>query len=371
MVPQILILFFLINFFASCTIEAKINTNYREYHSRINKAEELIFLKKDVDSALFIYSEVFKDYDFVFVQDCVIAAQIALVFKKDLLVLEFLNKGFENGLKISNLPKYRDIENGETKYLNIFENFLSLNENEKLLKKYYEIERQKYLQRINAKLLDKIIKRYAIDQSHKNIRKNTKETKVEQDSLMNIVMKKNVSLIDSLARIGLFPSEKILGINDNNLFNELNLPYKPLIDYYKIFLADTQKKFNISENHFILDEDCLTFNMTYVMLYHYEPSYDILSKHFDNLIMNGLIHPREVASLEKSFNDDVYKYTKLEKYKDVSQRINCFDTTLNNRKIVNKKRLESYLVPVEVDMAKKKFEAQYKLRFYMKPVMNR
>jgi hypothetical protein len=107
------------------------------------------------------------------------------------------------------------------------------------------------------------------------------------------------------------------------------------------------------------------------MLYHYEPSYDILSKHFDNLIMNGLIHPREVASLEKSFNDDVYKYTKLEKYKDVSQRINCFDTTLNNRKIVNKKRLESYLVPVEVDMAKKKFEAQYKLRFYMKPVMNR
>lgn len=80
------------------------NKDYFEYHKHINKAEELFFLYKQTDSALYYYDKVFESFDFIFAKDLVNAAQISIYTNKP--YQKYIEQGFEYGLKLEHLKNF-------------------------------------------------------------------------------------------------------------------------------------------------------------------------------------------------------------------------------------------------------------------------
>ena len=78
--------------------------NYRDYHKGINKAEELIIQRK-FNAALTSLDEVFDSYDFVFVREYKIAAQLALSKADTVKALAYLKKGMRMGWPINEVKK--------------------------------------------------------------------------------------------------------------------------------------------------------------------------------------------------------------------------------------------------------------------------
>jgi len=79
------------------------NINYFDYHDYINKAEHHYFIDNNVDSSLYYYKKAFSEFNYVFVKDPLIAAQIA--FHNNKPFEEYLIRGFEVGLKIEHLAE--------------------------------------------------------------------------------------------------------------------------------------------------------------------------------------------------------------------------------------------------------------------------
>lgn len=96
---SVLSLFFIL---LSTTIYAK---DYSDYHRAINKAEEHIFIHSKIDSGINLYSKIFKEFDFVYAGDCLIAIQIALYANNEKAFLNFTEKAFQNGLMLRNFKK--------------------------------------------------------------------------------------------------------------------------------------------------------------------------------------------------------------------------------------------------------------------------
>ena len=79
--------------------------DYSNYHRAINKAEEYIFVHNKIDSGISLYNKIFKEFDFVYAGDCLIAIQIALYANNEKAFLNFTEKAFQNGLMLRNFKK--------------------------------------------------------------------------------------------------------------------------------------------------------------------------------------------------------------------------------------------------------------------------
>ena len=90
--------------FLSAAPQTKKPANYRDYHKGINKAEELIIQRK-FNAALRSLDEVFDSYDFVFVREYKIAAQLALSTADTVKALAYLKKGMRMGWPINEVKK--------------------------------------------------------------------------------------------------------------------------------------------------------------------------------------------------------------------------------------------------------------------------
>ncbi len=339
-------------------------TDYNVYHKYIAKAEQFCFIENNTDSSLFYFSKAFNSYDFVFVKDCIEAIQIAVIFKKDSLLMPYFKKAFENGFKISNLYNLatHDGRTGFFDYVRKKPDFYLK------LDKIYPEARNVFLKRINIDVLNLITKRFAYDQSNKNS---------SNDSLKNDIFRKNFLLIDSLIGINLFPSEQVVGVTQHGIFKEAGKTYKELIDWYDILKSTVSKINHFSESQFTIEEYALTSNMVFVLLYHYDSSYIFLEKNISKLISSGAMHPRELATLHDEYVIK-YRIRKGKKVnisfipeKSVGPHILFFDNTQENRDKVNRKRAAYGIVPVEVDSAKHLFEEKYKASFYTKYLMHR
>jgi hypothetical protein len=78
--------------------------NYQRYHEQINQAEKLISDER-FHEALDRYQEVFNAFDFVFLRDCRVAAQLALYLNKKEEALEFIKLGIADGWDLRSLRK--------------------------------------------------------------------------------------------------------------------------------------------------------------------------------------------------------------------------------------------------------------------------
>lgn len=67
-------------------------SDYRLYHKGIILAKEQIFIKKDIIEGLITFNNIFKQYDYVFVDDCIEAFQLAILYREENLALNFIKK---------------------------------------------------------------------------------------------------------------------------------------------------------------------------------------------------------------------------------------------------------------------------------------
>ncbi|HMT34801.1 MAG TPA: hypothetical protein PKC41_03025 [Chitinophagaceae bacterium] len=343
---------------------AQMNDNYNLYFDLINKAEKSYFLDKNVDSAYYYFNKAFKTYDFVFVKDCMEAAQIAIIHKSDKYVFEYLKKAFENGFKIS---KLYDIGNlaGDNSPFDEIDSTLTLYAN---LKNAYPKARAKFLKRINMNVLNIITKVAAIDRAFKNN---------PYPYFKNSLFEKNFKVIDSLLNQGLYPSEKIVGVDQVNIFKETGKNYFDLNDWY--FILKDKSGAKTYQSLFDLDETEFLSRLAYVPLYHCDSAYVYLKKHAKMLISKGLMHPRELATLHDLYLSKFYirAYERGKKNspfgKDISEGNNIlfFDISQEYRTRVNELRASYHINTVETDSAKSAFEKKHKTILFTTFIMNR
>ena len=69
---------------------------YAQYHQKVILAETFV-AKEALDSALVVYKDIFKTYDYVFLREYQLATQLAIKLKKDEEAALFLKGGIETG----------------------------------------------------------------------------------------------------------------------------------------------------------------------------------------------------------------------------------------------------------------------------------
>ena len=95
--------------------------DYLNYHTYINNAEKSL-VNDRVDSCFYYYDKAFNEFDFIFVKDATIAAEVALRHHDYSRLLWYLIRGAQNGLQteclnlgvfddLKNLPAYVTIHN--------------------------------------------------------------------------------------------------------------------------------------------------------------------------------------------------------------------------------------------------------------------
>jgi hypothetical protein len=305
--------------------------NYINYYNYINKAEFYLY-NNSLDSTFYYYDLAFANYDYVFVNDVMNATQLALYYKYPFD--KYIDKGFENGLKIEHLKKLELTKN-------IY--FSLCNDSKKIVS--YHKKRKKYLSKINFTYLKIIYDIALIDQYKKNL------------SLIdyNRYKLETISKLKTLIKIYGFPSSKTIGISDNTIFKE--------IGNSNFDLDILKKAYNYNINYYNTDENELSSKYIMVLLVHNSCAYLDLKTQLDSAEIKGEIHPREVALLY----DNMYRYLNGEEYKcevpnpdsNGVYLLNHFTEyrtmKIDNEKI-NKKREVSFIVPLKIDEFKKDLE---------------
>lgn len=303
--------------------------DYTLYHQNINKAEEFFFIHNNADSAFFYYDKTFASFDFIFVKDLINAAQIALHTNRK--YRDYIEQGFEQGLKLSHLKKYP-----------LFTKVLPDLLKDKMLASAYKKARAKYISRINFDYLDRIYKMAIADQ----------KAKTGNDYSSQVL--RSTNKLEYLIRQKGFPGDRIIGIADSTIFKETG---KPQLDLYEQRKNDPNLFFMTSDEHI------LSPNWPQIMLVHNPCSYHLYKDLFLSEIKKGNIHPRDVALIHDNsfrFKNNLPGYCSGISFKGV-YRLNMFTdySRLTNREETNHMRKKLHIVSLAVDEKKQEFEQKY------------
>ena len=115
--------------------------NYLDYHKSIIRAEELI-AEQAFDEAIRYFQTTFEAYDFAFIRDCRLAAEVAAYAQDHDATFQFLQKGIQIGWTLKSIKKSKRLK--------------ALRENSRWpqLEEDYDSLRQLFTQRINQPLRD-------------------------------------------------------------------------------------------------------------------------------------------------------------------------------------------------------------------------
>lgn len=330
--------------------------DYTKYHLAIIKAEEQIFVKQQFDDGLKTYSVLFKEYDFVFVHDCVMAMQIALHTNNEKRLLEFTTKAMLNGLA----PKHL-----ESPFMKYFQQHALYIKHKDSIARIFKANRQHYLQRIDTGALITMMQLFCNDQLEKNpargesIMTHNKRYRpqimVTTDALRKLIAEKG------------YPSDKLIGIDQQDLLHELKTGRMDPFDYYKKYKDEPQH--NIGEGQFDLDEYHLASSIVLPVIVHY--AYMIKGNadrkrcllYADDFYLQqiklGNLHPKDFAfmydwgmkgdgtqKLVPDFNKDEKFFDVGIKPGDAQRQVAISDAD------VNRFRRMFYIAPIENDRAK-------------------
>ena len=290
--------------------------DYAQYHTAIIRAERAIFVENDSIKGLQIFDKTFAGYDFVFVDDCIEAFQLALVFKREDFAMRFIKKALDNGFELKLLDLLDqgcpcDFYNGRSK-VTVSTQFMA--KNRAHLEKYAAEHYDNYIQRIDKSAVAHFLKRHVREQLFKNGHKELQTTDGGQQAEYRRICDDNLRFIDSLALAGIFTGERNLGIYTNKQMEHLHLPFKTaenclagLLQFYRM-PKGTDVPMNDEYEYF--DKGYL-----YNMLFHNIHSYEHLAKYKDEAIKKGYMHPREYASLKFNgkYRSDTLTYLHMSK----------------------------------------------------------
>lgn len=342
-------------FLFTTSIHAK---DYSDYHKAINRAEELIFVNNKIDSGIHLYTSIFKEFDFVYAGDCLIALQIALYANNEKAFLNFTEKAFQNGLMLRNFKKVHYIKH-HSLYLKDTSKFIQL----------YKSNRPHYLSRIDTAALKKIHALRAEDQLVKNnVRwpNGQLESEREYKRRYTPLIEKTIAELKKIAFEKGFPSDKIVGVDQADIMRELELTAPDMMEYW--WRNKNRNESIISKSQFQSDEDYLYSYYCIPPIIHHSKVYDIFDeKFYIQQIKLGNIHPKDVAV----FHDNTY--TNGLHTPDVPKG-RCFfgcvlmaENKANDRKVkdssINECRAKWFIAPIENDRAKWKFMQEHKMNY--------
>jgi len=335
--------------------------DYRDYHKKINQAEEMMFLQNDSIAGLLLLDSVFQIYDFVFVDDCIEAFQLAILYKRKDLAMCFIKKAMDNGFRLENLA---GLNSGcphnfysDRKRVTIFADFIKKNKIQ--LEQYQEKTFAKYVKKINKPLLQAIINRHIEEQIYKNYIPAMGISMKEYHETYLKVSNDNLAYIISQLKNGQYIGEKNIGIVDKKLLKELGIKY---LNENGTLDEDILKKYKIPKDTKVqvsgrTDDDYFGASPLYIMLYHNEKSFRMLEKYKDEAIRKGYLHPREYASLKLQGGTDGDH-----RYNNIKMKLASYFKEIENTIEINKMR-EEYLLPkYEVDLKKHELMHKYCLK---------
>lgn len=176
---------------------------YSDYHVGIIKAEEQI-AQEDYKAALKVYEEIFNRYEFIFLRDYQIAAQLHLISGNPKAGMELILKGISSGWKLEAIKNHDFL----AKYLNEAQ-WKQINTN-------YETYRQLYLARLDTELRDQVQVMFEKDQNIAYQASLIKDEAAQEEFILNKFPEhsKNqlLELIDILQENG-YPGEFLIGNN--------------------------------------------------------------------------------------------------------------------------------------------------------------
>lgn len=313
--------------------------DYSNYHKLINEAENQFFISRNVDSSLAYYDMAFDRYDFIFVKDLMNAAQIAVYSKKSFE--EYILRSFEFGVEIQNFDNFPILKNEAAK-------MFKKNHIKETIKKNRSI----YLEKIDFEYLSWMYDLAINDQLSKS--------KGDYDKKVNELLGKLAFKINDKG----FPGEKIVGIQDSNIFSEIG---KPELDFEKKIEECCMPKLS----YFKLDEDLLANKLAMLLLVHHKCSYSKLKSVLYEQIKKGNIHPRDVGLLY----DNNFHFVNQPSANYCSNNIpeNCFLLNVfanypkklsDDIEAIDKLRSEFFIVSVEVDRSKKEYEENFGFKLF-------
>ncbi len=352
-------------------------TNYRIYHQKIIQAENQIFLEENQRVGLKLFKETFQEFDFVFVDDCIEAFQLALVFGEEEQAVFFLKRAMDNGLQLSllkhlnctcthnKMEQMRQYEKAKkAKQLvkglldpvpvTIYQNFVQKHAVE--LTDYEQQAFRKYTSRIDRTLLQQLLNRHIKEQAYKQcgieMGFTLEEKKVEYDKVCD----SNLNFVQQLFKQGNYLGEKNLGLMNFQLLQDLNIDY--LQDNQRLSRQKLQELGLSPDANVPIQIECSFFeiNVLYNILFHNKKSHQALKKYKDEAMQLGYLHPREYASLE---------FHRLKEPEGKNMYLEKFWTKIEDKEElqrINQMRVERLLPSYEVDFKKHQFGHKYCLQ---------
>jgi hypothetical protein len=333
-------LLLILSFFAfKC--DAKNEHDYLHYHECIRGIENDFFQNGDTSKGILArYLDLFEDYDFLYLQDCYTAMQLAIFLHDESHFMKFMEKATKNGLNKSNLSHFQYIV--ASSYYR---------KNEKAIDSIITENRPFYLSRINKDLLTEVVKLYGLDQAQKNCL--PKESMVNCNSrykeAYKITLKK---MLDLIREYGI-PSDRQIGVDQDDLLTELGVYHKSLMHSYDLY----KDYYNITSSQYHLEDRVAASTLLIPLMWHGNCSWLALKPFLKEQLKKGNIHPRDIAIIkDEDFRSlNICKVTKDSLYFNIGneQLLKLSTPTIDSN------RARNFICSMESDSVKLVYEHKY------------
>lgn len=344
------------------TDTAKSSVNYLKYYQKQNVADSLIYLVKDFKSGFSIYRQLFEEYDFVWLEDCMRLVQLSLLYSDDKMLDLSFRKAFENGLE---LDKIRFINRGcpctfYSDYklkVGLLDQYVK--ENTKKLEKLFREHRKDYLRRMDTSALVRIIEGHVKDELFKVYKKEMNIPFKQFRDRWDTILFENYKFISASYFSGKYIGAINTGYYSEQLMYDLDLR-SASVDHLK---NKFYEKYNLVEDSCgegyskiptVSDDYFKSGSPLFITYYHdMERFYRLLTKHYKNLVKGGYLHPKEYAVIAQKLNRNEFEIHPIQLNKAASK----FHE-------INMKRRAYYLPSIEIDIAKHNFGHENKLQLF-------
>ncbi|MGD1846108.1 MAG: hypothetical protein ACFB10_12005 [Salibacteraceae bacterium] len=185
----------------SLTISAAFSqSNYLHYHQGINQTEALI-VEEQFSEAVRAYDSLFAEYEYVFLKDLLIAAQIAVLSEQPEKTTQWLERALKKGYQCDCITR-----------MPVFEKYIETKAWQHLLDQSEEFKAD-YYSSIQLQWHREFHQRYKREQESKTASDRSAYISIVSNNYQRIKV-----LMDSVP----FPSERIVGIDNEMLFPSQN-----------------------------------------------------------------------------------------------------------------------------------------------------
>jgi hypothetical protein len=334
--------------------------NYQQYYAGINYADSLYFVNADYLNGLEAYKATLAKFEFVWIEDCIRFAQLALLNNQEAMAYYFLTKAIDNGLELKFLTflnlgcscnYYKDHKDS----IQILSNFISKRNDD--LTRYYKKVRAKYIGKLNPNLIKFVYKMHVEEQLYK-VNFIGAETEKQREQIFEGILAADYKRVESLFNSGRYFGERNLGRYSKNVLRELGIA-KYDLDTLSVYLCDelqirkqldTSQK--ISKVH--LQEDSYFQETPHFInfILNNEKVSQLIDKHLPILLDSGYMHPREILHIR-------YKYDPQKTVCICPSQFTAVDADK-----INKVRSKYYLGTLQMDELKHKYAVANRIKLF-------